>query len=332
MTDDNDKVFRVHDKLVHGVFSSVENAAALIRSALPAKLARRIDFSTLDPRPTKYTGPHLEEGHSDLLYAAELDGEPVLLYVLVEHWSSSGRFAVVRLLLYLLLTYQGICRDDKPEVLPVIVPIVLHHSETGWTAATRFQDVIDPAALAHEELSRYVPRFEFLLDDVSRASDDELRLRRLPLLGTVALWLLRDGRNPERFFAHLVIWAESLEELASEPGGDGIAMVMSYIIEVLGEELVETLRQRLAELTSKTEKTMQSIADRFREEGRRDGLEKGLEKGQRAIIRRQLVNKFGPLPERVEQRLNAATPAELETYADDLLDAKRLSDLFGSAE
>jgi predicted transposase YdaD len=104
MSDDNDKLFKVHDKLVHGVFSSAENAAALIRSALPADLTGRIDFSTLEPRPTKYTGPHLEEGHSDLLYAVELDGEPVLLYVLVEHWSSSRRFAVVRLLLYLALT------------------------------------------------------------------------------------------------------------------------------------------------------------------------------------------------------------------------------------
>jgi predicted transposase/invertase (TIGR01784 family) len=332
MSDDNDKLFKVHDKLVHGVFSSAENAAALIRSALPADLTGRIDFSTLEPRPTKYTGPHLEEGHSDLLYAVELDGEPVLLYVLVEHWSSSRRFAVVRLLLYLALTYQGICRDDRPEVLPVIVPVILHHSEQGWTAPTRFEDVIDPSALAHEELLRYVPRFEFLLDDISRASDEELRLRRLPLLGTLALWLLRDGRNPDRFFAALVVWAGALEEVASEPDGEGIAMLMSYIIEVLGKELVEKLRQRLAELALNTEQIMQSIADSFREEGRREGLEKGLEEGQRAIVRRQLVSKFGPLPESVERRLEAATPVELERYADDILDAERMSDIFENVE
>jgi hypothetical protein len=77
---------------------------------------------------------------------------------------------------------------------------------------------------------------------------------------------------------------------------------------------------------------MQSIADSFREEGRREGLEKGLEEGQRAIVRRQLVSKFGPLPESVERRLEAATPVELERYADDILDAERMSDIFENVE
>jgi predicted transposase YdaD len=324
--------FKIHDKLVHGTFSSTENAAALIKSALEPELAGRIDFSSLESKPTKYTGPHLEEGHSDLLYSARLDGQQVLVYVLVEHLSQSDRFAVVRVLLYVLLTYWGIIRDEKPESLPPIVPIVLHHSESGWTAARRFEQVIDPEALGIEPLRRFIPEFEVLLDDISRASDEELRQRQLPLLGTLALWLLRDGRNPDRFFAALVVWAGALEEVASEPDGEGIAMLMSYIIEVLGKELVEKLRQRLAELALNTEQIMQSIADSFREEGRREGLEKGLEEGQRAIVRRQLVSKFGPLPESVERRLEAATPVELERYADDILDAERMSDIFENVE
>jgi hypothetical protein len=222
------------------------------------------------------------------------------------------------------LTYWGIIRDEKPESLPPIVPIVLHHSAGGWTAARRFEQVIDPRVLGIEELRAFIPKFEMLLDDVSHASDEELRERQLPLVGALTLWLLRDGRNPDRLFAHLVVWSPALEQLAKDPAQRAaFALVLSYITEVLGRDRADLLRQRLAELAPTAEKTMQSIAESWKQEG----LEKGLE-NTRELVRSQLTQKFGVLPQVAVDRIDAATADQLLAYAARILRAKQLDEIF----
>jgi len=69
-----------------------------------------------------------------------------------------------------------------------------------------------------------------------------------------------------------------------------------------------------------------------RQEGRREGLKEGLREGRQegelAVLKRLLARKFGPLPEGIEQRLKAATPAQLETWSLNILDAETLEEVF----
>ncbi|NYT61740.1 hypothetical protein H0A66_05300, partial [Alcaligenaceae bacterium] len=44
---------------------------------------------------------------------------------------------------------------------------------------------------------------------------------------------------------------------------------------------------------------------------------------------RQLIRKFGPLPEGFLQRIQIATPAQRETWSLNLLDAATLDEVFG---
>jgi predicted transposase/invertase (TIGR01784 family) len=346
MTDTKD-VFQEHDRLFHAVFSSKERAAELIRSLLPDALGRQIDFSTIEPRPSKYTGAHLEGRHSDALFEVKVGGREALIYVLLEHQSRDEPFMVVRVLLYMALIWDGMRREEtRPRYLPPIVPVVVHHGESGWNAATCFEELIDPAARDLEGLSVYIPRFELILDDLSRASDGELKARGLAALSSLALWALRDVRNPERFFRHLGAWADLLNELAENPEtASGAALLMRYITHVLGNDRTEQLRDQLSALAPAAEQTMlsiaQSIAEAFeqkglekglekgRKEGRKEGLEKGRIEERRTLVTRQLAKKFGPLPETAVARLQAATVDELTGYADRLLDAGSLDEVFG---
>jgi hypothetical protein len=45
------------------------------------------------------------------------------------------------------------------------------------------------------------------------------------------------------------------------------------------------------------------------------------------MLRRLLTQRFGPLPDRVEQQLHAATVQDLERWADQVLDAQRLDEV-----
>jgi hypothetical protein len=64
----------------------------------------------------------------------------------------------------------------------------------------------------------------------------------------------------------------------------------------------------------------------------RIGLERGLEFCRQELsllVARLLTKRFGPLPEQIQERLAQANAAQLETWAEAVLDASKLSDVFG---
>jgi len=65
-----------------------------------------------------------------------------------------------------------------------------------------------------------------------------------------------------------------------------------------------------------------------REEGREEGLAHGVVKGEITILERLLTRRFGPLAPAVLARLHAAAPEQLELWAERLLDAVTLDEVF----
>src|SRR5690606_10607594 len=100
--------------------------------------------------------------------------------------------------------------------LPVIVPLVLHHGESGWNTARHFHDLFDPQLLELPEVASLVPNFRFILDDLNQVSDAALQGRAgqdVELLVPLVLWALRDGRNKERLLSSLVKWIPVLHAI-----------------------------------------------------------------------------------------------------------------------
>jgi hypothetical protein len=63
----------------------------------------------------------------------------------------------------------------------------------------------------------------------------------------------------------------------------------------------------------------------------RMGIEKGIQQGEVTVLKRQLTRRLGPLPAWAEQRLEQASPQELEGWAERVLEVQRLEDVFASA-
>ena len=63
---------------------------------------------------------------------------------------------------------------------------------------------------------------------------------------------------------------------------------------------------------------------------RAEGLETGLLQGEASVLKRLLRRRFATLPEWAETRLEHAGREELESWAERVLEAKRLEDVFGS--
>ncbi|WP_207793524.1 DUF4351 domain-containing protein, partial [Pseudomonas lopnurensis] len=81
-----------------------------------------------------------------------------------------------------------------------------------------------------------------------------------------------------------------------------------------------------------TERLLEEGMQKGIQQGMRQGLEQGLEQGRlqslRDVLSRQLVHRFGPLPAEVEQRLRQADSETLGRWADNVLDAQTLEDVF----
>jgi len=63
-------------------------------------------------------------------------------------------------------------------------------------------------------------------------------------------------------------------------------------------------------------------------EGKIEGIQEGTLKGESQILSRQLNKRFGPLPLWAQQNLAEANTDQLELWAERILDAKTLAEVF----
>ena len=179
-------------------------------------------------------------------------------------------------------------------------------------------------------------RFEFLLDDIGRATDDQLRARALNAFGVLALLFLRDARMPGRFASAFAHWSDLLSELNRAPDAPRALMVLfRYLAKALDESAWPTVRRTAHGILQENEETfMATMAERWLREGREQGVqqgrEEGLEQGQRALLIELLETKFGKLDEQVLRRLEAADALARKRYAQRILTATTLDEVFAA--
>ena len=129
------------------------------------------------------------------------------------------------------------------------------------------------------------------------------------------------------------IYAKAIEGLLTlEPNIEKQIKYIDFVDIYTGLSAAE--RQQYEARYPKENTAMTGLAERLRTEGiqkgMQQGMQQGMQKGEQTLLRKQLVRRFGPLNEKTEQRLQQATTDELEQWAENLLDAQSLSDVFGA--
>jgi putative YhgA-like transposase len=180
---------------------------------------------------------------------------------------------------YLVRSWVELRRlEPTRTTLPPVVCVLVHHGEEGWDAPTRLRELIEGIDQV-PELAPLVPDFEILVDDLVKQPDEALKQRPLALFPKVVLWVLRDARTIQRFYEHLVAWAEELARLSVESPEDA-ATVSRYILRVAGDEPFETLQKRIIEVAPAMEQPMATAAEQLIQEGVRRGEAKGKAEGE----------------------------------------------------
>lgn len=309
-----------HDALFKAAFSQPQAAADELRCILPPALVARMDLSKLSLEPGSFVDEALRARHTDLLYSVPLDGRPARVYVLFEHQSTGEPWMALRLLGYMVHIWNS-CLAGDPERLPVIIPVVLHHSDAGWRATTNFEALVDPPP----EAAPFTPHFSFALDDLTQHSEAALHQRaasaftRLVLL---ALQQTRGARDVTRLFRS---WSDLIRELSQARNGhDALRLVFQYTLEVLGLDALDAINVAATELDKGGKQIMETIAQFLRREGRQEGRQAG----RQELFLSMATHRFGPLPQPLHTRIESADDATLERWSLRLLTAPSLADVF----
>ncbi len=310
-----------HDALFKAAFSKPRHARGLLRSLVPEPLGRRIAWSTLRLESGIAVGNEdLDEQRMDLVYSARAGKRRVLVYVLAEHQSKVDPWMASRLLCYLVAIWKGYrAQHPRAKKLPAILPIVVHHSPTGWTAPVAFEDVldVDPGLLA--AFGPHTPRFRFLLDDLSAQTDADLRARtQMTAGGRVVVLSLKHGRD------QVAVRIRVLAPDGRAPAArDVLASILRYILETSRAEAA-TLRVLLArQVGREAAEEIMTTAEMLR----REGEARGKVQGKREALLLQLRQRFGRVPAASVARIENAAASELDACFGRVLSASSLSDV-----
>lgn len=321
----------VHDAFFKEMLSRPEHAASLLQQILPARIAARVDFAALAACAGSYVDEALKERHSDLLFSVPIDGRQALIYILFEHQSTVDGMMSFRLLRYEVRIWERWLRDNPgAHKLPLILPVVLHHSVTGWIGSAAFEDLLDIDAATLADVAPHVPNFQFVLDDLSHESDEQLRARAITALARLSLWCLRHAREPWELVDRLGAWADQVGEVRRAPNGmAALVLIMRYIFATNEPAEPEALVQRLlAAVGEEGKEEIMTAADQLMERGREQGIKQGVELGRREMLLDLLRQRFGALPEAVVARVTAAGGTALQAWSKRVLTAAGLDEVF----
>ncbi len=304
------------------LFSHPELVRDLLTGFVDEEWVRHLDLDTLERVDGSYVTDDLRSRESDIIWRVRWGGEWVYIYILIEFQSVPRQDMPVRVLGYLCLLYQDLI--DAKQVLPdgrlpPVFPVVLYNGERRWGYPTRIEDLI------HEipgGLGAYVPRFGFrLLEEVRLAESADPESRNL----AAAVFRLEASREPEdlrRMVHALAVWLRAPGQASLR---DSLTVWLRQVLEarLKGVQLPET--QDLQEVDRMLAERIEEWTKRWKEEGR----EEGRQEASRALLKRQLELKFGPLPPAALQRLEEADADQLFQWADRVVAATTLDEVFG---
>ena len=314
-----------HDAVFKAVLGKPEHARGALRSVVPAVVAEALDWPTLARSPGSFVDPVLRQRHTDLLFSvAWRGGGEALVYLLFEHQSTPDRLMAYRLLRYLVRIWEHWCTEHPgKEVLPVIVPVVLYHGSRRWSAALSFDALLEVPDGVRPAIEPYLVRFAYLMDDLSEVPDDRLRARAaMTALAKLVEVCFKHARTRADLVELLGEWADTMREVVGAADGlEALALVMRYILLVNDHVEPEALQALLERAVGPEAKdTIMTAGERL--------IQQGVQQGERKLLLRLLRKRFGDAMDAdTERRLAAASPEQLETWAERMLSAATLTEL-----
>lgn len=323
----------IHDTFFRETMSHKEVAGDFLANYLPATVLQHVQLDTLTITKDTFVDKKQAAHASDLLYQVQLTGDrPGFIYFLFEHKSYADRFIALQLLRYMLEIWELYRKQNpKSQYLPMIIPIVVYHGRPKGQA-TRLQDLVD---LAAPTLGTYIPDFDLAFHDFSPHTDEAIKGEILLQLVLHCLQAKNLPTSVHKLTDIIQLLARLDEDAPSLRWIEVIFRYLSLTMDI-DQGVVHNLVQEI--IPPKKEHMVMTIAEQWKQEGRLEGKKEGHREGKRegqmegrsAILRRLLAKRFGQdiFDIHLQERLRNATPDQLDHWAERILDARTVDEIF----
>jgi hypothetical protein len=215
-----------------------------------------------------------------------------------------------QLLRYMIKLWEQVLKQDLPGKLPSIIPIVVYHGLARWKVSERFSGLFE----CPQEIKPFLPDFTYVLCDVSRFGDREIR--GIVTLKTALLLLKYIQRDELR--DHLPKILGLLRELIDKKTGmEYLETILTYVSrgtdKVDEEDVCHAVEEAFPVIGGNI---MPTLAEKWIEQGVQQGIQQGVQQGIQQGVQQGILQstredvmdilelRFGVIPESIVKRLN----------------------------
>ena len=299
-----------HDACYKQLFDHAVVVRDLISGFIAPHLSDELDFSTLEKVPSSFVSSDLKQRHIDRVWRVRFRSNGRWVYFLLEFQSTVNPLMVVRLLTYIGLLYEDICRNKAnlgPRgELPEVWPIVIFNGYGKWTAACVIEQKSRDGGHQYRLVLEYIVfrQQEYSLDDLpsDKVVSFLIRLERIT----------PSGEPLHRLMCDLEVWFRKFDK-DDNPRQSLAGALSNWFKEYLTmEDKIDSSLDPLDQLEQIKNLAMdwdapdwahgwieESLTEgiaKGREEGLTEGIEKGLTKGRTEVlgaIRKRLYRRVG---------------------------------------
>ena len=316
-----------HDKTYRLLFSFPE----MVRDALkliPEPWVNELDFDTLEKMPEIRVNDRLDLRFQDVVWRVRCRGTDIFICLLIEFQSTIDPYMVFRIFSYEATFYTDQIRQlldkDKPDPLvsfteddeghryarfPLAIPIVCYNGKPIWWPKLDLKSMLQvPPGFEH-----LAPNLSYLLVDEHRIPEGQLETENL-LATLIGLEKSDSLEELNEAFKKLLLWIQNPSLRRAFTSTVRVALIrLGLADEVQDVTDPEEIKNMLAA-------NLMEWRNRVHKEGRLEG--------EALVVSRQLQLKYGDLDESTQKRIAEADSETLLRWADRVLTAEQLSDVF----
>ncbi len=317
----------IHDRLFKATFSDKELAEAEFRALLPKVVSESLNFDKMVIEESLLVDDDLKQRQCDILYKIPLlAGGIAFIWLLFEHQSTNQRFMGLRFLGYMVRIWERWVKAHKDaRHLPIIIPLVLQHDPTGWKASTTFADLYQAPPDLLQALKPFVVDFQYIIDDLTKAEDQELIERPGPPAMPVTLLSLKARADIEP--RHFSLLTQAFTAL-SKAGKDEIVRAILRYSALAATDGEPIAAQAAALADEEYRRIVMSYAEQLRREGNAEAEAKGKAEGRKATVLSLVELKFASPDPKTTERIQNGSDEDLDRWTKRILTAATLEQFF----
>lgn len=283
----------IHDKSYKALFSNKDIFLNLINDFTENEWKNELTAENLTLVNKSFILADYEEVESDIVYQAEIAGQKVIFYVLLEFQSSVDYSMPIRLLLYMSEIWREVLKSISNEEvkrkgfkLPAIVPIVTYNGAREWNMPLNFKEKIN----AYELFEDKILNFEYVLLDVNRYKKSELVEKESI---SSAIFLLDQKVDVKEYMDRLATITKAFNKLTEEEKLElkkWLANTLNEEIKAAALSILEADKEEVDKMTANITRTFQEMKEEAKVEGRLEGKLEGKLEEKLKIAKKMLMS------------------------------------------